>query len=211
MDKKHPDLVRPVQQTRSRERLESIVEAGLALLDSRSFDEITMEMIAAEAGCSVGTIYKRFTNREALLVVLANVVHQDVVRELQSGGLPEIQGDPALLPILQLSFHFMTKQLRAREGLVRAMLTRQLTHPGSSQPLREAGREILQVTLERSSSLRPGHMCEAEFQWRMQVGFQIAISTLINTIINRAGPLQLDDASTPDHLAHVAYSYLIAP
>jgi len=55
----------PVQD-RSRRRLEQIAAAGVIVWNRVGRDRLTTEMVAAEAGCSIGTIYRYFPDRVAL-------------------------------------------------------------------------------------------------------------------------------------------------
>ncbi len=58
------------RQARSQQTQERLLEALESLLDDRVFEKITIQDIAEEAGVAVGTIYRRFRNKEALLPVL---------------------------------------------------------------------------------------------------------------------------------------------
>lgn len=57
----------PAKQERSQESARRIVDAVESLLKRKSFDQLTMVEIAAEAGLTPGAIYRRFENKEALL------------------------------------------------------------------------------------------------------------------------------------------------
>lgn len=59
----------PVQE-RSRARLDLILDAAHALLDVHAFDDVTTSQIAAQAGVSVGAVYKFFRDRNAVYVAL---------------------------------------------------------------------------------------------------------------------------------------------
>lgn len=58
------------RQERSQQTQERLLVALESLLDRRVFEKITIQDIAEEAGVAVGTIYRRFRNKEALLPVL---------------------------------------------------------------------------------------------------------------------------------------------
>lgn len=55
------------KQTRSRKTLQSIIEAVYALLEEKFFEHISVAEICEQAGVSVGTFYRRFENKNALL------------------------------------------------------------------------------------------------------------------------------------------------
>jgi AcrR family transcriptional regulator len=56
----------PVQQ-RSAERLTTLLDAAAAVVDEVGFDRITTAMIAERAGASIGTVYRYYPDRVAVL------------------------------------------------------------------------------------------------------------------------------------------------
>jgi AcrR family transcriptional regulator len=68
------------RQDRSKRTLEAILEATEALLEERSFEEISIAEIIVKAGSSTGSFYARFSSKDALLPALYERYH---------AGLPE--------------------------------------------------------------------------------------------------------------------------
>jgi AcrR family transcriptional regulator len=62
--------VRPPQQARSRATLDRFLEAAMALLGERRFEDAPVAEIARRARSSVGAFYARFPDKEALLEFL---------------------------------------------------------------------------------------------------------------------------------------------
>ena len=62
-------LRKPLQE-RSEATLERIVDATIELLETRTFDEITITEIVGRARSSVGSFYARFPDKRALLEYL---------------------------------------------------------------------------------------------------------------------------------------------
>ncbi len=58
------------RQARSQQTQEKLLAALEKLLGQRVFEKITIQDIAEEAGVAVGTVYRRFRDKEALLPVL---------------------------------------------------------------------------------------------------------------------------------------------
>lgn len=58
------------RQARSKRTQEELLDALETLLRQRFFEQITIQEIAEEAGVAVGTVYRRFSNKEALLPAL---------------------------------------------------------------------------------------------------------------------------------------------
>ena len=80
------------QQARSERTLEKILAACDRLLAERSFEQISMQDIAKEAGVSVGNLYNRFSDKTGLVDhVLAS--HQARFMDDLRGLLAEEAGD----------------------------------------------------------------------------------------------------------------------
>ncbi|WP_405779133.1 TetR/AcrR family transcriptional regulator [Streptomyces sp. NBC_00859] len=64
------EQVHTPQQQRSREKVALILEATARLLETTSYDELGTKLIAAEAGVSVGVLYRYFADKEAIVAAL---------------------------------------------------------------------------------------------------------------------------------------------
>lgn len=80
------------QQARSRARFDAILDAADAVFLELGYDEATTNHIAAAADTSIGSIYRFFPDKEAILVALAE---RYGARMLAVGA--EVTGDPAPL------------------------------------------------------------------------------------------------------------------
>src|SRR4051812_49398923 len=65
-----PELLRPPQQTRSRESLERVLAAGHALLEEQGWEGFTVQEVSRRAKVSIGSIYARAPSKEALLLAV---------------------------------------------------------------------------------------------------------------------------------------------
>ncbi len=72
---------RDPQQARSRARVDAILDAADAVFLEMSYAEATTNHVAARAGTSIGSLYRFFPNKEALLVALAER-YGDRMREI---------------------------------------------------------------------------------------------------------------------------------
>lgn len=59
-----------VTPSRSQRRREAIKEAGRVVYRRDGRDDFTMQAVADEAGCAIGTLYRYFRDRSALLDVI---------------------------------------------------------------------------------------------------------------------------------------------
>ena len=62
-----PKTMLPVHQARSRESLKRLLKAAVEVLNKRGLEGATIPRIAAQAGLSPGTVYRRFPDKDALL------------------------------------------------------------------------------------------------------------------------------------------------
>jgi len=207
----NPPRVRPALQARSREQTQRILSAGLALLRTHSFHELTMEQIAQAAGCSVGTLYKRFANKDALLDELADTVRRDILSGLRTDVTPGGFGGDSLEDVVCRVVGLVVETARTHEGLTRALQTRNVQKPRMKRPLRDANLAAAAMAVAAAKVHRPDHLDEEEFERRFRIGYQMMIGTIVNMIINDPGPLHLTDEQAVKRLAGVMVAYLLAP
>ncbi|WP_231956724.1 MULTISPECIES: TetR/AcrR family transcriptional regulator [unclassified Actinoplanes] len=132
---------------------EAILDAVLALLaDGQSAASVSIEQVAAKAGVGKATIYRRWPNKEALLI--------DAVRSMK-GPLPTLVGVSARDDLVALVT--ANRSTRAREfGMVTACLLPELQrdpelnrmHHAVMEPRREFMRDILRRGIA-TGELRP--------------------------------------------------------
>ncbi|HEX4939160.1 MAG TPA: TetR/AcrR family transcriptional regulator, partial [Candidatus Kapabacteria bacterium] len=75
---------RPRQQ-RSRQMVETLVEATALCIARHGLDGTTTPLIADIAGVSVGSLYQYFENKEELIEALVERIADDVTRALSAG------------------------------------------------------------------------------------------------------------------------------
>lgn len=75
----------PIQQ-RSAARLSGLLDAAASVVDEVGFDRITTAMIAERAGASIGTVYRYYPDRVAVL----NALHERAVLRLRQRVVAEL-------------------------------------------------------------------------------------------------------------------------
>ena len=200
------DLILPAKQSRSRARQTRIIEAGLELLHQQKFEDITMEQLALRANCSVGTLYKRFRDKEALLRVLTEETVRETLQDLDTDLARALTKSDTLSVALWDIINFLVNLFRHREMLILAIFKRQFDDPQVTAALMATRMAVVDTALAKILAMRPRGMTAADFSWRFRVGMQLVIGALINAIQNRPGPLMLEDDAIIDEFAE----YLIA-
>jgi AcrR family transcriptional regulator len=122
----------PAHQSRSRESLARLLKAAAKVLNKEGLEGATIPRIAARAGLSPGTVYRRFPDKDALL--------REVCLRLLEGNY---QGTKKLLasePWKKMSLVEMSRTVIAitlkghhsHRGLLRAYLLFSLQHPDTA-------------------------------------------------------------------------------
>ncbi|GAA2099008.1 TetR/AcrR family transcriptional regulator [Kitasatospora saccharophila] len=100
-------LVREPQQQRSREKFARILATAARLLDTVPFDQLSTKQIAAEAGMSVGALYRFFPDKEAVLETLERSWMEGDLRLLAAVT------DPAAVAACASSERFLARVVEA--------------------------------------------------------------------------------------------------
>ena len=93
-------------QVRSKATVEAIIEAAAQILASRGEAAVSTKTVAARAGCSIGTLYQYFHDRDALLIALADRERERLVKRLRLnvGAKPTLDSTRAFIRALIRSF-----------------------------------------------------------------------------------------------------------
>jgi AcrR family transcriptional regulator len=124
------EWVRPPLQARTHATLEKLLDTAEAMLAERSFDEISIAELAAEAGSSVGAFYRRFKDKDGLLHALQERYCVEAMTTADAALDPARWVDSGIAEIVEECFAFMTRVLIERRGLDRAVYIRSLVDDG---------------------------------------------------------------------------------
>ncbi|MDF1722231.1 MAG: helix-turn-helix domain containing protein [Minwuia sp.] len=184
--------IRPVRQRRAIQRQRAILDAGRKLLHDVPFDTLRMEQIATEAGCSVGTLYQRFKDKDALLdVIMEEVVaelDQLITDQLSATEMDGMTADAGVHHVVAITHGF----LNDNQGLVRAIMARQLRQPDAVSHMRLAGARLVGQSFA-ALSLLDDRFAKTVDRGGFQFAMQTVIGTLNNAILNQPGPYQIED------------------
>lgn len=117
---------KPARQVRSREARARLLKAGVKIFASKGYENAHIEEIAAAAGCSVGSFYRRFTDKEGFF--------QDLYRqflERRHSKAQQFFEDPdhksrTTFEVIELWVQGTAKVIAAQEGFLRALFERGL-------------------------------------------------------------------------------------
>jgi AcrR family transcriptional regulator len=201
-------LILPARQPRSLARQTGIIHAGLELLKTRSFEELTMEQMAKHADCSVGTLYKHFRNKAALLQVLTEAAISEIFEVMERNITEGIGADDTFEAALRSIVEFLVDLFRRRQSLLREVFHRQYSNREVMGKLKATRSQIVGVALAKTLPLRPLGFSEAEYGRKFRIGMQMAVGTLNNAVQTNPGPLTLDDDEFINELSGMLLAYI---
>ncbi|MEJ7811961.1 MAG: TetR/AcrR family transcriptional regulator [Gemmatimonadaceae bacterium] len=204
----------PTKQARSRETLDRLLEAAEAVLAEEGLDAATVPGIAGRAGLSVGVVYRRFPDKDALMRAVYERFFArslDANREaLDPARWEGVSAADAVRAVIRGLVH----GYRRHRGLLRALLLYAQTHPDrdfrrradamNTETLRELGALIL---------ARGGEIAHPRPEAATEFGV-LVIAAALNTLLlpeeRRTAPFASDEALATE-LARMYLGYLGLP
>jgi AcrR family transcriptional regulator len=177
-----------VRQKRSQKTYDALIRTTFKLLQQREFDEISIAELAQKAGYSVGAFYARFRSKDELFDALL-AQHIEDRRAARTRIFANATDETLIGDLMEdLVDYFWT-----RRRFWRAALVRSIKEPEFWEPARRQGHEFGAWLIEWISRGAARSLTEAE-QANVRFALQLALGTINNTIINRPGPIFMDQA-----------------
>lgn len=120
------------QQARSRESLGRLLKAAVEVLGQRGVEGTTVPRIAAHAGLTPGSIYRRFRDKDDLLQTTLLKVYEDQDKSLRMQLTLQAAAALTLPALAEQVVSSLVLSYRVNAGLLRAM--RQLLHASEGSP-----------------------------------------------------------------------------
>ncbi len=114
--------VQPARQLRSQQTVERLLDAAEAEVGEKGYAGVSVVEIAARAGCSVGTVYRRFRDKQALCHALDERWGEAFRATLEQAVAPGRWQGALVLEVLTGYVEFSLQQARERGALHRAAL-----------------------------------------------------------------------------------------
>jgi AcrR family transcriptional regulator len=183
-----------VRQKRSQKTYDALIETTFKLLQQREFDEISIAELAQRAGYSVGAFYARFRSKDELFdALLAQHIDDRLAARTRIFGSAT---DETLVSDLMED---LVKYYWTRRRFWRAALIRSMKDPDFWEPVRRQGLEFGAWLIERISA-RAGRALTEPEQANVRFALQLTLGTINNTIINRPGPIFMEQVLFVDQL-----------
>lgn len=121
---------KPAVQKRSRATRDKLITALEEILREKHFDQITVAEIAERAGVAVGTVYRRFKNKEAFIPVMLEqhrIRHEELLANPEESL--ELKGDETLREALRELTLFAWKQISREAHILRTLYLHVRSNP----------------------------------------------------------------------------------
>jgi AcrR family transcriptional regulator len=217
--KPKPDsLVFEPRQSRSRESERKLLKAAAEVLGQHGVEGTTIPRIAAHAGLTPGSVYRRFPDKEALLetVILGILERQD--ERLRTGMTPDMSAQIPLPVFAENIVNSLIVSYRANAGLMRAM--QQFARASQNQDFRRKASRLEVRSVERLVDLflaAAKNIDHPNPRLALATGLMMVISTLHEFILHWGEPkawkhlIPTDDPSLRRELTRAFLRYLGAP
>jgi len=143
------EWVRPPRQTRSQETLERLLDSAEEVFSERGFEAATVAEIVRRAKSSVGAMYARFTDKDALLSCLHERFCEEAIATSDVALDVERWRGASIADIFSQVFPFMVEVYQQKSGLIRAFIIR----ASSDKEFTEGGMSLYRHIAERLTQL----------------------------------------------------------
>lgn len=135
----------PARQARSRELRDRLIACGHALVEQGGFAGTSMADIARAAGCSVGALYVRFRDKEALFDCVAEVATARALEAIRARATAARYAQPTLEATIAAVIEDYADYVARNKGMIRALYQRALHDPRYWTIVRNAGNEMVSM------------------------------------------------------------------
>lgn len=199
-----PELTASRQERGMRAAL-AMLDAGIVLLRDRSLDALSVEAICQQAEATVGAFYARFESKRAYFLTIERVICLRAKVRLERFTEVLMLGDPDIDAFCDELVRNTVDGFRRNSGVFCAALLH--SDEGMWTLFQQAGDDYRRVLGERLSPLL-ANVPRVHRGLRIQFAFTTLIGTLIHILLNKPGPLGLDDPKLIKELQRLLAQYL---
>jgi len=116
-----PYLVQQPQQTRSRETMSKMLNAAAQILETKTFEELTIAEVVQQTGTSVGAFYGRFKDKDALLQALDERFFQELEEAITALLTPSNWAGKSISYIIEGVTRLMVQTYSKDKGVLRSL------------------------------------------------------------------------------------------
>jgi AcrR family transcriptional regulator len=200
------------KQARSRETLSRLLDAAEAVLGKEGVEAATVPAIAERAGASVGAVYRRFPDKDALLRAVCERFLERVDAANAASLQPELCAGVPAAALAGRTVHAVVTGYRMKAGMLRAVHLFAAQHPDPA--FRKRVEEQSARTLDRIVEMfRPvfGQIRHEDPELALRAGL-LAVTLAMRQLVVTGKPLQaslrVPQASLESELQRMFLRYL---
>lgn len=200
----------PALQERSRRSQQDILLAGYALLEEGGVDALTVAAVAERAGMAVGSVYRRFGDKEGLLLAIQHAFTENLQTEITARMSVErlrLLRDPAVT--IAEVVGAITDAFQAHEALLRVFLLLGVRH----EAVRAEGSRVSVADNRRfAEALRHTPIAHPNPEAALDFAFRLVYATIAHRVtqgefLESERPLPWSELRS--HLQTAVVSYLL--
>ncbi len=202
--------IRPPQQRRSRESLERVLKAGERVLADKGYEGFTIGEVSKRAKVSVGSVYGRFENKEALI----RAIHVRMMERL-AGPDEELAAAPAeagadLAAVVAGGVRALAGSMDRERTLLRVFMVRGAVDPSIARPGSEASQAAARA-FKTAVLARRAEIGHDDPELAADIAFRMVYDVLARQVMH--GPTFESDRMVPwdalvDELVAAVLAYL---
>jgi len=149
----HSEWTFAPQQERSRKTLVKIVDAAVSLFSAKGFENTSVMDISRESGVSVGAIYTRFADKEAILHTVFSSYYRTRKDQFDALTEPELWQGKNVTDVVTFYINILFSSFRQDAGMLRVAERQRLSNPF----LAESGASVNRHVADRLGAMLELH------------------------------------------------------
>ena len=184
----------------------ALAEAGIRLLARKDYENLSMAQIARESGCAIGTLYERYSDKNAYLYRTIGHAFRYLAGDANRALDGSRVGNESGAAVVKRIVSHVTSQMTAPRaaGIIRASLKLSAVKPVASKPFEDYRKAVT----ERAVTLLTGRSRKIS-AGAVRIGMQIVLGTITDSIMQKnAGAMNAGSARMAAALSNVLLGYL---
>lgn len=183
-----------IKQKRSRKTYDTLIRTAFRLLKKQGLNSISIAELTSAAGYSVGAFYARFHSKDEFLKTLVEH-HVKTRRATHNYLFSHYQGDELIDRMIEDIVSYIWKN----SGFYQSSLEQGVYDREFWKPMRALGHELANNFISSLCGQINRELTETE-EFNIRFAFQVTFGTVNNAIINRPGPIQIEEALFTEQL-----------
>jgi len=197
------------KQARSQQSMRRLIDAAREILNEDGLEAATIPRIAERAGLSVGSVYRRFPDKDALLREIC-IQYFLEKHEFLSHMADQIPPEAPLSDIIHGMAQGMMRSFMQDAGLMRATFfySREQAEPKMRQKMERAGKRTFDLTVSILLSRRE-QISHPDPEMAVQLSITIILATIRELVLFHFPKMTIADSTKiADELALTVIRYL---